>query len=232
MKNIAIIVPTRSRPSNIQRLHEQWFKVIDSSVSTECIVVIDEDDEKNYPRLERFQYIVVKSNGERGVVYPLNQAALQVCNEYEYLGFWGDDHYPLTNKWNSIMYNALKERGPCAMVYGNDRNQGIRLPTQIIMDSLIVKKFGYMGHPTFKHLYVDDFWKYVGTYIGSLIYLDNVIIEHLHYSINKAPLDTLYIINDSPQSYEYGKKILDSVINNKEFIDKLVWLKNQYLMSH
>jgi hypothetical protein len=227
MKQIAILIPTRTRPQNINRLHQQWSTITDISITTDCVIVLDEDDESNYPRLEGFRYIVVKSNGTRGVVYPLNQAALQLCEEYEYLGFWGDDHYPLSSNWNLHMYNSLKERGPCAMVYGDDGIQGINLPTHILMDSRIVKTFGYMGHPMFKHLYVDDFWKYIGMYLGTLIYMNDIKIEHRHYCNNKAPVDELYAINNSQHAFSYGQSVLNTIINNEEFMNTLKILKQQ-----
>lgn len=225
MKNIAIIVPTRTRPGNIQRMHEQWFRITDATIPTECVIVLDEDDEKNYPRLDGFRYIVVKTSGTRGVVYPLNHAALQICDQYEYLGFWGDDHYPLTPNWNSLMYQALQKQGPCAMVYGDDGIQGINLPTHVVMDSKIVTTFGYMGHPAFRHLHVDDFWKYVGMYLGTLIYMPNVKIEHKHYCNNKAPMDALYATNNSEEAFLHGHTALHDVIKNVDFIAKIETLK-------
>lgn len=216
MKHIAIIIPTRSRPSNIQRLHDQWHRITDKSITTDCIIVLDDDNESEYPRLEGFRYIVVH-NTVRGVVNPLNQAAMQVCNEYEYLGFWGDDHFPLTPSWNLMFYIALKQKGMYAMVYGDDGIQGQNLPTHVVMDSLIVRKLGYMGHPEFRHLYVDDFWKYIGNYFGTLMYMDGVKIEHKHYCNGKAPMDDLYSVNNSDVAFNSGRDAYHKVVNSPEF---------------
>jgi hypothetical protein len=225
MKNIAIIIPTRSRPSNIQRLHEQWFRITDTSISTDCIIVLDNDNEAEYPRLEGFRYIVVH-NTVRGVVNPLNQAAIQVCNEYEYLGFWGDDHFPQTTNWNSQFYNSLKSKGKYAMVYGDDGIQGQNLPTHIVMDSLIVRRLGYMGHPEFRHLYLDDFWKYIGNYFGTLIYMSEVKIEHKHYCVGKAPMDELYELNNSNIAFQNGRESYYKVINSPDFQNTLNLMKH------
>ena len=92
--------------------------------------------------MPNFIYEVVKSNGTRGATYPLNQVATKYCNEYEYIGFWGDDHRPNTKNWNSIMYETLNSNKPYAMAYADDLIQGANLPTEIIMDSLYIKEFG------------------------------------------------------------------------------------------
>jgi hypothetical protein len=225
MKQIGMIVPTRDRPANIQRLHDQWFKITNPSVTTECIIVLDQDNEAAYPRLEGFRYIVVQ-NDVRGVVYPLNQAAIQVCREYEYLGFWGDDHLPLTQNWNLMFYIALKSRGKYAMVYGDDGIQGQNLPTHVVMDSQIVRTLGYMGHPDIRHLYVDDLWKYIGNYLGTLVYMEDIKIEHRHYCNGKAPMDDMYAVNNSQHAFQSGQESYSKVIHSPEFQDKLRFMKS------
>jgi hypothetical protein len=119
-KNIAILIPTRERSNKINTLYEQWFKMIDKNISTDCIIILDKDNENTYPRLDGFIYKVSDSCERRGMTYPLNQIASTICNEYEYLGFWGDDHFPLTMNWNSIMYNKLQTHAPYSMVYSDN----------------------------------------------------------------------------------------------------------------
>jgi hypothetical protein len=166
-------------------------------------------------------------NTVRGAVNPLNQAALQLCNDYEYLGFWGDDMVPLTPDWNWWFYIRLKNRGKYAMVYADDGYQGERLPTQIVMDSSLVKRLGYMGHPEFRHLYVDDFWKYLGNYLGTLVYVKNVSIEHKHFSLGKAPEDELYTLHNSQTAFQNGRESYGKVINSDDFQQILKAMKDE-----
>jgi hypothetical protein len=71
MKNIGIVIPTRGRNDKIKKIYNQWFMVLDRSVLTDCIVVIDEDDECNYERLEGFRYIISPKSDNIGMTYPL-----------------------------------------------------------------------------------------------------------------------------------------------------------------
>lgn len=223
-KKIGIIIPTRSRPHNIKRLYATWFEMLDLEVSTDCIIVLDKDDENKYERLEGFRYIIVENN-TRGVNYPLNCAARHIYSEYEYIGFLGDDHIPRTKEWNSIMYNKLKSIGPYGMVYGNDLLQGSKLATAIIMDSLFVKTLGYMAHPDFKHLFIDDFWMYIGNYLKTLKYVDNVIIEHLHYSVGKSSVDELYESVNTREINIHGNEVYNRITGSVEFNKKLDSIK-------
>jgi hypothetical protein len=208
MKQIAILIPSRDRNHKIERLYKLWFEFIDDSITTDCIIVLDEDNEHTYTRMPNFKYEVVKSNGTRGITFPINQAATKYCEEYEYIGFWGDDHRPNTPNWNSIMYEKLNATKPYSMVYGNDLLQGAKIPTEIIMDSLYIKKLGYMVYPTIRHLYSDDYWMFLGKYMNNIHYLPDVIIEHEHYSCGKSEKDALYaelnnfkIDNDDKHAY-------------------------------
>jgi hypothetical protein len=226
MKHIAIIIPTRDRPHKIEYLHKNWFNLINNSITTDCIVVLDEDNHTKYPRLDGFIYHIVKSNGIRGATYPLNQVAKELCKEYEYIGFFGDDQCPRTKDWNINIYNKLKETGSLSMVYCNDLLQGKNLSTQIIMDSQYIDIMGFMAPPILKHLYIDNFWMDVGKSMNNLHYLNDVIIEHIHYINNKAPVDELYSVLNSNESYTSDKIIYTNYIASNEYKEliKKLWI--------
>jgi len=229
MKSIAIIIPTRERNHKIKKLHEQWFTMLDPIVTTDCIIVLDTDNEASYERLPGFIYHIVNlnPNGTKGAVFPLNEIANKIYKDYEYLGFWGDDHYPQTQNWNSIMYDVLCKNAPYAMVYGDDLIQHERIPTEIIMDSLFIEEFKYMAHPSLTHLYCDDLWKYTGQQIQNLHYLPNVIIEHLHYCVGKSENDEMYKINNSNECDNINCNVYHSIIQNQEFNNKLYEIKSK-----
>jgi len=42
------------------------------------------------------------------------------------------------------------------------------------------------------HMYLDDFWKRLGTDLGALAYLPDVVIEHVHPDAGKAQRDEGY----------------------------------------
>ena len=116
------------------------------------------------------------------------------------IGFMGDDHRPRTVGWDTAYLEALRELGS-GIVYGNDLLQGERIPTQVAMTTDIVRELGFMAPPVLKHLYVDNFWRDLGTAAGCLRYLSNVVVEHMHPIAGKAPWDDGYARVNAPTMY-------------------------------
>ena len=223
--DMCILIPSRQRNHKIKELHDIWEKNLDKSIKTDCIILLDEDDEKNYDRLPNFKYKIVKPNGKRGVTYPLNQGAIEYCNHYDYIAFIGDDHRPNTKNWNSIIYNKLKSTAPYSMVYANDLLQGDKLSTFIFMDSWYVRTLGYMSHPKICHLNSDNMWLFIGKTLNNIHYLKDVIIEHLHYTCRKSDEDELYKELNHKNSISQGVKEYREVLNMKGFKLQMEQLK-------
>jgi hypothetical protein len=200
--------------------------MLDTSVNTDCIIALDEDNESEYQRLPGFKYEICKTNRRRGATYPLNQIAFKLCHEYDYIGFWGDDQFPRTKDWNMKMYTVLEENKPYSIVYPNDLLQKANLSTSVIMDSKYIKLLGYMGPPRLDHLYIDNFWKFLGEYVNNLHYLDDVIIEHLHYSVGKSNADNLYIDVNTNEASQNSLQIFNEVITDTNLLQILENIKN------
>lgn len=169
---LAVIVPSFGRPANAWRLVNAFEETC--VFETQVIFVLDEEDPSRpeYPH----PHIVTAT---RGMIPALNAAARVLAEEYEWIGFMGDDHLPRTPGWDA-RYRASLEALGTGFVYGNDLIQGARIPTQVAMTSSIVRELGWMAPPTFKHLFVDDCWLALGNGIKAIQYLPDVIIEHLH----------------------------------------------------
>jgi hypothetical protein len=135
---------------------------------------------------------------ERGLVKALNWAAPKLAYEYDALAFMGDDHFPRTRLWDAQYLEVLKHL-VVGFVYGDDLLQGRNIPTQVAMTSNVVKTLGYFTPPCFTHLCCDLAWKDWGEGIDRLVYLPEVIIEHLHPAAGKANTDMGYKIANSEE---------------------------------
>jgi hypothetical protein len=167
--------------------------------TTQFIIGIDDDD----PNYEEYYEIVghfdpsfarVVTNPRSSIVAIMNQVshAMMVTHEchLDVIGFMGDDHLPQTQFWDDRLGNAaLHVRG---VAYGNDLIQGENLPTAVAVDARVIETLGFMAPPTMTHLYVDNFWKDLGQAIDGLIYLPDVIIEHMHPIAGKSSWDDGY----------------------------------------
>ena len=200
---LAVIVPTRGRPDNAVRL-EKAFAETDSLNAT-AVFVTDADDPELPGYLEawedgRIRNLMTRTErGTPGMVGALNWAAAELAGRYAALGFMGDDHLPRTARWDAHVLGALRAGGP-RVAYGNDLIQGERLPTAAFLPSRVVRALGFMAPPCLRHLYVDNFWLELGRQIDGLVYLPEVVIEHLHPVAGKAVMDAGYTAVNAPEA--------------------------------
>lgn len=183
---LLIIVPSRGRPDNADRLLNQI--VTTTAVGEEPYVTfaVDLDD----PTIGDYPLTHTDEVTGGDMVTALNEVAVPNAQGFEYIAFLGDDTFPHPGWYPKIM-EALQSKKN-SIVYGNDLIHGEGLPTSVFMDANIVRTLGYMAPPNQKQLFVDNYWKALGEALGTLTYVPEAIIEHLHPLVQKAPSDASY----------------------------------------
>lgn len=193
-ESMIVLVPSRTRPGNIARLVQAWS---DTGATAALRVLVDDDD----PTLGEYPSWVTV--GPRQRIGPLlNEHALRLVDEVDVIGFMGDDHVPRTPGWDA---QILRHSSPWSVVYGNDLFQGERIPTAVFMGTSLIRQLGYFNPPGCDHLYLDNAWKLCGEALGTLRYLPEVVIEHVHYMAGKATEDALYREVNAGSMYEHDK---------------------------
>lgn len=167
---------------------------------TQVLFVIDPDDESKYD----VPTVVVESAGG-GMGPPLNAAVAKYWDDFDILGFIGDDHRIRTPGWDQIVAEHMAKDG-VEMVYGNDL---IRhdIPTNIFMSSRVVKALGWMALPGAKHLYLDNAWAELGGETDTLYYDPKLIIEHMHPTVGKAEYDDGYKRVNATSVYSHDGQV-------------------------
>lgn len=230
MQKTAILTPSRNRVENVKRLAKAFE---DTQARADLWIIIDESEwhRKAYEEAaQEYDFgLLAVDNNSSGMAKPLNMAAEilmddETYDRYEYFGFMGDDHVPRTPFWDYSLTLALPYNR-AGIVYGNDLLQGGNLPTACIMTRSIVDALGGMVQPKAKHLYLDNFWKQLGTDLGSLHYRAEIIIEHMHPVARKANMDEDYARVNSQDMYEHDRQVYEEFINSKEYADLVAILK-------
>lgn len=202
---MAVIVPSRGRPGNIVRLMEQWQL---TGAEARLHVMIDEDDPEVGNYLEALQpnvnWMDTWIGPRRRLGGSLNHVAPILVNDYDVVGFMGDDHRPRSVDWDVAIGRAMV---PGGVVYGNDLIQGAVLPTAVFMDSRIVRTLGYFVPPGAVHLFLDNYWKLIGEQLGTLRYLSDVVIEHVHPIAGKAEWDDGYREVNAGDVWEHDEQV-------------------------
>lgn len=196
-RDLLYIVPSRGRPANIERLRDAF----DLVHQADLLVAIDIDD----PALDDYVAIADRRGGRwdvgerRRLVGTLNHiAASDATENYRYVGFMGDDHLPRTPDWDTELVHTLDRLGAGGIAYGNDLIQGPNLPTAVALDRRIITTLGYMAPPVLTHMFADNWWRDLGTALGTLAYLPHVVIEHLHPIAQRAEWDNGYTEVNAP----------------------------------
>ena len=193
--SMCVIVPSRGRSANVRALKEAWDA---TAALAHLTVAVDADDPSRDAYLAEAGDVVL---GPRlRMAGTLNKVALERATRYDYIGFMGDDHRPRTAGWDEEIRETLAKMGT-GIVYGDDLLQGKNLPTAVFMTSNIIRALGYMAPPGLIHLYLDNFWLDLGTAADVLRYLPDVLIEHMHPTNGKAPMDAGYAEVNDPAMY-------------------------------
>ncbi|MGI5241196.1 glycosyltransferase family 2 protein [Dactylosporangium sp. CA-139066] len=220
MIDLVTVVPTRDRPQTAHELVEAFTATC--TADTLLAIVVDDSDPSGARYAEPLGLEVVSavhapagawdafrertygvfSTPSRTMVEALNLAAtamLEHVNPFA-IGFMGDDHRPRTPGWDRRYVDELRDLGS-GIVYGDDLLQGQKLPTQAAMSADIVRELGYMAPPKLVHLYVDNFWRDLGTRAGCLRYVPDAVVEHLHPLAGKGNVDEGYRRVNAPAVY-------------------------------
>jgi hypothetical protein len=229
--DIIVLVPSRGRPQNAVRLVEAWEKT--DTMNAVLMFITDDDD----PELEAYRTLLTEGVIKHmitlpappvpGITIPLNRAVTIFQDAFKVIGFMGDDHAPRTTGWEDRVLEAADTCCP-RVVYTNDLFQGENLPTAVFMPSRMIKAMGFMSPPVLAHLYADNFWKTVGTDLGGLRYLSDVVIEHMHPAAGKAAMDERYRIVNAPAIDAGDRGAYGGFIAGPAYTDTLRRVREEY----
>lgn len=203
-KPLVVIVPTRSRPHNVVKVLTSWRET-HAFNHADLIFAYDDDD----PQAPAYKEAISGSGASsyrlpnwKKLVPKLNHVALiQAHLSWRVaVGFAGDDHIPRTDNWSGKYLETLQKLGT-GMVYGNDLHHGKALPTEWAITTDIIRALGRFVPADVEHLYCDNSVLELGELTGTIRYLPEVIIEHMHPIWRKGEWDKQYQDVNSRQQY-------------------------------
>lgn len=204
MSKPVVLVPTRSRPQNVEAVVDAWWQT-GAFGPLDLVFVYDADD----LHVDEYRAAVSYHVGAQFIEMPewmpmvpkLNQVAVVAAQDRPFVAFMGDDHLPRTRGWASALYTEHLVHGS-AIVYGRDGIQDQRLPTWWSMDSRLINRLGRMVPAPVQHLFCDNAVMELGKRIDSLVYRPDILIEHMHPVAGKGKMDEQYARVNRAQQYE------------------------------
>jgi len=192
LDKIAIILPVRDggtgRSERLKKCLESYFNVTENL--SDVYIIVDEDEIITYEFLKDYNVNILTSLHPLSLMQKINTHALDIANKYSYVAFIGDD-IVFKNEWESKFIEFLSSVD-FGLAYANDLLQGQRLATHPCITSNMIKLVGFFGCPAISHNYFDNYWMDMVKLVGSIKYFDDVIMEHMHPSLNKNKKDKIY----------------------------------------
>lgn len=213
-RKIAIMCPTRNRKANLEQVYGTWEQT-NAGLSV-LFPVIDDDNLQEYePRIKGLEYIIApKCN----MNFATNYAADILKNDFTHVMFIGDDHLFRTPNWDKIVLEKSAAHGDTGVFYCDDLLQRERLATEVIITSNIIKAIGYFSIPELTHMYMDNYWMILGKSLGKLVYIPEVVVEHMHPSCGKALQDENYARVGAPEIYSHDQQVLQDWVATKSMM--------------
>jgi len=172
------------------------FSLADSPADLEVIVYVDDDDTETLA-LDISPWNVVKITGPRQAMGRLN-ATCYARSRGSIIMLGNDDMVVRTRGWDTRVRNEVA-RFPdkVYLLYPNDLYKGDKICTFPILSRVTCDSIGdpfpaeYRG--AFIDIHVMDIFKRLcGHDHDRIVYLDEVVFEHMHYRLGKSEFDATY----------------------------------------
>jgi hypothetical protein len=194
---ISLLVPTRNRPEAMERLCQSAYSTAKEKDDIEIVFYVDKDDKESKAKAEELkskdEYNIKFLTGKRIVLSNMWNECYKIATGpiYQHAG---DDIVHRTRYWdNYIRKEFEKYPDKILFVYGRD---GIvdsdELGTHGFIHKNWIETVGYFVPPYFSADYNDTWLTDLAKRINRLVYLPDLYIEHLHFSVGKAELDETY----------------------------------------
>lgn len=205
----SLIYPSRSRPDQCRSTLENWINKA-GSIDFEIILSLDQDD----MRLSDYQKMIfdgLTTNWqEPALTYTVlpNKSTVEAVNnaakiaQGEILIVMSDD-FDCPQDWFNKIVRASRNRKDFVMKV-NDGGTQDRIITLPILDRAYYQRFGYIYHPSYKHLWADTEFSEVAYWQRKVLVRNDIVFKHNHYSVLCTNPDATYLKNEL--TYEEGKK--------------------------
>lgn len=187
--SLIVIVPTRSRPGQCERLIKSFDETTDNA---DLVFILDEDDKDTYKDVDWKGHATATLDPRGSLVDKLNQTAKNVADQYDQIAWFADDNVFVTEHWDTKLLEVLKEMGGSGWVYPNDLRRA-DVPETWLVSTDVVKELGWFANPVLKHYYIDNSIAEVAKRASLIRWVPDVVVQHKHYSVDKTTAyDDLY----------------------------------------
>lgn len=202
---LLIKFPTRGRPEKFFKTLDIYYNLLSRKNNVKFLVTCDNDDTTmNTPdvkkKLKQYNNLDVKYGNSKTKIEAINADIHD--EKFDILLLASDDMIPVVQNYDNIIVTEMCNNFPDfdGVLWFNDGVQGNRLNTLCILGRAYYNRFNYIYNPEYKSLWCDTEFTQVGAILGKQKYFNNIIIQHVHYSVTGVGNDETYIQNEKYES--------------------------------
>lgn len=191
--NILLQLPTLGRPEKLNFCLKKYLELFSGQNKIHFNINCDNSDKtmKDDIVINSIKYAVsLYDNVTCDVNFDENTNKISAINdhidgkEFDIIICLSDDMIPMKKDWDKIISSNMEKNFPDTFgcLHFNDGIQGNSLITLSIMGKKLYDYFGYIYHPDYKSLYSDNEFTNEVYRMNKVVYIDEIIIAHEHYS--------------------------------------------------
>jgi hypothetical protein len=182
VRDLAILVPSRGRPSSVARLVKACADTC--GLDYQLCWAFDDDDPAagdSFTATGVHDLSYIWYGKRRGLAAWTNIMWHALEGEFALFASIGDDHEPITRGWDTQMAKVLEDRGG-GFAYCDNGHPDPNWPEMCVISAPILSALGWMAEPAMLHYCIDVVWRDLGEAADCLYYLPDVVLEHHHWA--------------------------------------------------
>jgi len=193
MYNISLLCPTRHRTQGLKRMWDSALNTAADPDKIELVLYIDYDDEEtiNFLKSNTLSNIIkIISNPSQPEIYSnLHNICCQNSNA-DIVFSCADDLIFRSNGWDDLVINKFNEiKDKIAFLFPNDGHWGSKFGTHGFFHKNWFNGLGYLSPALFTVDYSDNYINDIAKAINRSFYMENIFIEHMHWTFGKMEFD-------------------------------------------
>lgn len=207
----SLVHASRGRPALCPKTAREWISKASGNNSLEYILSLDEDDAANYAKvIEELRPIVdlkVKIAPNTCMVQAVNVATPLATGD---IIIFVPDDMGCPERWDSSLLERLARSkfrlGDefCFYVRDGIHADPYELQTHPYVSKALYKRLGYLYHPAYMSVYADNDFTAVTKGLGCIVDATDLLFEHRHPMVGKAPWDDTYTHENSYAAGDHG----------------------------